>query len=203
MLYRFHGLTEEIEVKLLKFGTRKRLREVISVLEGFDLKASRLLGGKGTLRLLYFALKLAQCTKVGRDVCAGLLLVLLDKVFNDTVIEILATEVGITSSSQDFKDTVVDREKGNVECATSEVIDDDPGFRFGLLVKAVGDGSGRGFINDTEDLQAGNCSRVFCCLALSVVKVCSEVSRGILPTIEMEYAQAGTVTTACVTFFPR
>ena len=111
MLDRFHGLTEEIKVKLLKLGTRKRLREVISVFEGFDLKTSGLLGGKGALRLFYFPLELAQCTKVGRDVCAGLLLVLLDKVFNHTVIKILTTEVGITSSSQDLKDTVVDREK--------------------------------------------------------------------------------------------
>ncbi len=203
MLNRFHGLTEEIKVKLLKLGTGKRLREVISVLEGFDLKASRLLGGKGALRLFYFTLKLAQCTKVGRDVCASLLLVLLDKVFNKAVIEILTAEVGITSSSQDLKDTVVDREKRNVECATSEVIDNDPGFGIGLLVKAVGDGSGRGFIDDTEDLQAGDSSRVFCCLALGVVEVCSGVSRGIIPTIGMENAQAGTVTTACVTFFPR
>ena len=99
LLDRFHGLTEEIKVELLKLGTGKRLRKVISVLEGFDLKASRLLGGKGAFRLFYFALKLAQCTKVGRDVCAGLLLVLLDEVLNDAVIEILTTEVGITSSS--------------------------------------------------------------------------------------------------------
>jgi hypothetical protein len=111
--------------------------------------------------------------------------------------------VGITSSSQDFKDTVVDREKRNVECATSEIIDDDARFGLGLLVEAVGDGSGRGFIDDTEDLQAGDSPGVFCCLTLCVVEVCSGVSRGILPIIGMENAQAGTVTTACVTFFPR
>lgn len=149
--------------------------EVISVLEGFSLKASRLPGGKGALRLFYFALKLGQCTKVGRDVCGGLL-VLLGKAFNDAVIEILTTEVGIASSSQDLKDTAIDREKRNVECATSEVIDECPGFGLGLLVKAIGDSSGGGFIDDTEDLQAGDSSRVFCCLALGVVEVCSGVT---------------------------
>lgn len=196
MLDRFHRLTEEIKIKLLELSTRKRLREVISALEGFDLKASRLLGGKGALRFLYFALQLAQRTKVGRDVCAGLLLVLLDEVLNETVIEILTAEVGITGSSQNLEDTVIDGEKRNIECATSEVIDDDPGFGLGLLVKAVGDGSGRGFVDDTEDLQAGDSSRVFCCLALGVVEVCSGVSREIFPTVGMENAQAGTVTTA-------
>ena len=196
MLDRFHGLTEKIKIKLLKLSTRKRLREVISVFEGFDLEASRLLGGKGALCLLYFALQLAQRTKVGRDVCAGLLLVLLDEVLNEAVIEILTAKVGITGSSQDLEDTVVDGEKRDVECATSEVIDDDPGFGLGLLVQAVGNGSGRGFVDDTEDLKAGNGSRVFCCLALGIVEVCNKVSRGISPTIVMENAQAGTVTTA-------
>jgi hypothetical protein len=56
LLDRLHGLTEEIEIELLKFGAGKRLGEVISILEGFNFKARRLLGGKGTLRLLYFAL---------------------------------------------------------------------------------------------------------------------------------------------------
>ena len=111
--------------------------------------------------------------------------------------------MGITGSSQDLKDTVVDRKKRNVECATSEVIDDDSGLGAGLLVKAVGDGSGCGFIDNTEDLQAGDSSCVFCCLALGVVEVCSGVSRGILSTNGMKSAQAGTVTTACVTFLPR
>ncbi len=180
MLYRFHGLTEEIKVKLLKLGTCKRLREVISVLEGFDLETRGLLGRKGTLRLFHFALELAQCAKIGRNVCPSLLFVLLDKVFNDAVIKVFTTEVGITGSSQHLKDAIIDREKRNVECATPKVIDDDPGFRLGLFVKAVGDGSGCGFIDDTENLKASDSSSVFRCLALSVVEVCSRVSGGIL-----------------------
>jgi hypothetical protein len=91
--------------------------------------------------------------------------------------------VGITSSSQDLENTVVDREKRDVECATSEIIDDDPGLRLGLLVKTVGDGSGGGLIDNAKDLKASDGSSVFCCLALSVVEVCSRVSRGILKTI--------------------
>ena len=79
--------------------------------------------------------------------------------------------MGITGSSQDLKDTVVDGEKRNVECTTSEVVDNDPGFRLGLLVKTVGDGGGGGLIDDAENLQAGDSSSVFCCLALSVVEV--------------------------------
>ena len=115
-------------------------------------------------------LQLAQCVKIARDVCASLL-VLLDRIFNDTVIKVFTTKVGIASSSQDLKDTVVNGEKRNVEFTTSEVVDDHPGFRLGPLVKTVGDGSGGGFIEDTEDLQAGDSSSVVCRLALSVIEV--------------------------------
>jgi hypothetical protein len=99
-----------------------------------------LLGRKGTLRLFYFALQLAQCAEIGRA---------------------------------------------------------------SVLVKTVGDDGGGGFIDDTEDLEAGDSSSVFCCLALSVVEVWGGVSREILPICRIETSQAGTVTTACVTFFPR
>ena len=99
---------------------------------------------------------------IARDVCACLLLVLLDKLFNDTVIKVFTTKMGITGSSQDLKDTVVDGEKRNVECTTSEVVDNVPGFRLRLLVKTVGDGGDGGFIDDTEDLQASDSSSIFC-----------------------------------------
>jgi len=175
-----HGLTEEIKVKFLELGTGKCLGEVISVLEGLDLKTGRLLRGKGTFRLFYLALELAQRTKVSRHICASFLLVLLDKVFNDAVVKVLATEMGITSSSQDLKDTLVNREKRNVECAASKIIDDDSGFGLARFVKAVGDSSSGRFVNDTKDLQTGDGSSVFGCLALSVIEVCGGVSRWIL-----------------------
>ena len=39
--HRLHSLAEEIEIKLLKLGAGERLREVVSVLEGFDLEPGR------------------------------------------------------------------------------------------------------------------------------------------------------------------
>ena len=57
----------------------------------------------------------------------------------------------------------------------------------------------KGFIDDTEDLEASDSSSVFCCLALSVVEVWSGVSREILLICRIETSQTGTVTTACDT----
>jgi hypothetical protein len=168
---RFHGLPEEIEIELLKLGAGKRLRKVISVLERLDFETRGLLGGKSTLGLFYFALELAQRTKVGRDVGASFLLVLLDEVFDDAVIKVLTTQVGITSGSQDLEDTIVDREERDIESTTTEVIDDDAGLRLGFFVEAIRDGSGRRFVNDTKDLQPSDDTSVFGRLALSVVEV--------------------------------
>jgi NAD-specific glutamate dehydrogenase len=110
--------------------------------------------------------------------------------------------VGITGSSQDLKDAIVDREERNIKGATSKIIDDDPGLLLGFFVKAIGDGGGGRFVDDTKDLQAGDGSSVFGCLALSVVEVW-DVSIEIPQSKLGGNAHAGTVTTAWVTFFPR
>lgn len=49
-----------------------------------------------------------------------------------------------------------------------------------LLVEAVGDSSGSRLVDDTDDVQTGNCSRVLGCLALSVVEVGGHRDDGVL-----------------------
>ena len=79
--------------------------------------------------------------------------------------------MSVTSSCQDLEDTVVDRQKGNIESSTSKIVDDDLLFST-LLVKTVGDGGGGRLVNDTENLKTGDCSGILGCLTLSVVEVC-------------------------------
>jgi len=44
-----------------------------------------------------------------------LALELLDEVVNETVVEILASQVGVTSSGLDLKDSVLDSEEGDIK----------------------------------------------------------------------------------------
>ena len=60
----FHCLAEEVQVELLKLGTGKRLREIVTVLERLDLDASALLGTERALGLLDFAFQFTEGTKV-------------------------------------------------------------------------------------------------------------------------------------------
>jgi hypothetical protein len=165
-----HGLPEELHVEFFELGTGKGLREVVAVLERLDFDLSGLLTGEGTLGLLDLTLQLAHSPKVLGDVGTGLLLVALDKVIDDTVVEILTTKVSVTSGGQDLEDTIINRKEGNIEGSTTEIVDDDLGLAL-AFVETVGDGSGSRFVDDTKNLEAGNGSGILSGLTLSVVEV--------------------------------
>ena len=160
------------------------------------------MAGESALSLLDFTLELAHGAEVAANVGTSLLLVELDEVVNDTVIEILTTQVSVTSGGQDLKDTVVDGEEGDIEGTTTEIVDDDLRLAA-LLVETVRNGGGRGLVDDTEDLETGDRTGVLGRLALRVVEVCKTSQQEYKREGEEYNAQAGTVTTAWVTFSPR
>ena len=98
-----------------------------------------------------------------------LALELLDEVVGETVVEVLTTKMGVTSSSQDFEDTIVDRQEGHIEGSSSEIVDNDLAFTLRLLVETVGDGGGGGLVDDTEDVETGNDTGVLGGLSLVVL----------------------------------
>ena len=154
---RFHSLLEQVHVQLLEFGPGQRLREVISVLEGFNFNPSGLLRGQSPLGLLNLPLQFAHSPEVTGNVSTGLLLVKFDEVVNDTVVEVLSPKVGITSGSQDLKHTVIDGEQGDIKGSTTEIVDDY--LRFATpLVETVGDGGSGRLVDDTKDVETGDSS---------------------------------------------
>src|SRR5207245_2260272 len=86
------------------------------------------------------------------------------------VINIVATEVGVTVGGDYFEDAVVQLQNGNIEGATAEVVNgDNPVF---LLIQAVGKRRRSGFVHKSENLEPGDASGVLGRLALRVVEVC-------------------------------
>ena len=120
-----HGLAEKIDVDFLELGAGKGLGEVIAILEGLDFDAGRLLAGESTLGLLDFTLELSESAEVLGNVGTGLLLVQLDEVLHDALIEIFTTKMSVTSGSQNLENAVVDREEGDIESSTTEIVDND------------------------------------------------------------------------------
>jgi len=72
----------------------------------------------------------------------------LDKVIDNSVVEIFSSKVSVTGSRKNLEDTVVDREKRDIECSSSEIVDNDGTFTSGL-VESVSDSGGGRFVDDT------------------------------------------------------
>jgi len=128
------------------------------------------LTGEGPLGLLDLTLQFTESAKVLADISASFFLVALDEVVNDAVIKIFTTKMGVTSSSQNLEDTIVNGKERDIKGSTTKIIDNNLRFAA-FLVKAVGDSGGSRLVDDAEDSKTGNGSGVLGCLTLSVVEI--------------------------------
>ena len=90
---------------------------------------------------------------------------------DETVVEILTTQVSVTGSRLDLEDTLLDGEERDIEGTTTEIEDEDVALTLNLLVETVGNGSGGRLVDDTEDVEASNETGVLGSLTLRVVEV--------------------------------
>jgi len=72
---------------------------------------------------------------------------------SNSLIEILSSEMGISSSSNDFENSVVDSEEGYIEGTTTEIEDNNVLFSL-FLVHTVGNSGGGRLVNDTENFHS-------------------------------------------------
>ena len=100
---------------------------------------------------------------------------LLDEMIDHPIVEVLTAQVGVSSCGLHLKDAILNGQDGNIKGSTTEVKDEDIIFlscaTCVLLVKAVGDGCGGGFVDDPEDVEASDDTSIFCGLALRIVEV--------------------------------
>ena len=91
---------------------------------------------------------------VGREVLLVLVLELLDKVVDETIVEVLTTKVSVTSSGLDFEDTHFNGQKGHMESSSSKIEDKHVMLAMDILVETISNGSSSGFVDDMQDVQA-------------------------------------------------
>ncbi len=94
---------------------------------------------------------------------------LLGEVVDDPLIPVVATKVGVAIGGEHFEDAIADIEDRHVEGAAAEVEDRD--LLVLLLVHAVGEGRGGGFVDDALDLETRDLASVLGRLTLSVIEV--------------------------------
>jgi hypothetical protein len=96
---------------------------------------------------------------------------LLYEVVDETVIEILTTQVGVTSSRLDFEDTLLNSQKRDIEGSSTKIEDQNVALAFNLLVKTVCNGSRGRLVDNSENIETSNKTSVLCGLTLRVGEI--------------------------------
>ena len=180
------GAVEQVLGEVLELRARQRLGQrhgaVLGQREVGQVEARARRRRELLLRLLGGLLETLQGDLVARDVDAGLVLELLDQVLDDTLVPVVAAEAVVTGGRAhlDRREVVVlaHFEQRDVERSATEVEDEDELVLL-ALVEAVRQSSGRGLVDDAEDVEARDLAGLFGGLALGVVEVGGDGDDGI------------------------
>jgi hypothetical protein len=107
------------------------------------------------------------------------------EVVDQTVVKVLTTQVGVSSSRLNLEDTLLDSQEGDIESTTTQVEDENVALTLGLLVETVGDGRSGGLVDDTEDVETSNQTSILGSLTLRVVEVCGDGDNGVVLVYEV------------------
>jgi hypothetical protein len=106
---------------------------------------------------------------------------LLLEVVKEVSVEVLTTQVGVSSSSLDGENTTLDVQKRDIESTTTKIVDEDVPLLVRLSgTETVGDSGGGGLVDDTENVEASNGTGVLGGLTLVVVEVGGDGDDGLL-----------------------
>merc|ERR1719341_563840 len=172
LLDRLQGALEQVRAELLKPGPGDRGVEVNALEQGVDLNAGLGRGRQGPLGSLASSPQPPKSSLVPLDVLLVLTLELVDEVVDHPVVEVLSSKMGVTSGRLDLKDALLDGQDGHIKGATSEIEDENVALSGSfLLVQTIGNGGSSGLVDDTENVEASDDTRVLGGLPLGVIEV--------------------------------
>ena len=91
--------------------------------------------------------------------------------FQERVVKVLPTQVGVTRGGLDSENTTSYVEEGDIESASSKIEDENITLCLRLRIEAVSNGGGCGFVDDAENLKTSDCAGVFGSQTLGVVEI--------------------------------
>lgn len=115
---------------------------------------------KRPLRALARTPQPPEGTCIIRDIVFGPFLEFTLEVRKQVVVEVFTAKMSIARGGLNGEDTASNIKQRDIESTTAEIEDKDVLLRFRLLVETVSDGSGGGFVNDTEDVKTSNSTSI-------------------------------------------
>ncbi|CAL1184352.1 unnamed protein product [Candida parapsilosis] len=101
------------------------------------------------------------------------------EVFQQVGVEILTTQVSITSSGFNGENTTSNVQQGNIKSTTTQIENQNMSFLFGFTsTQTIGNGSSSWFIDNSQNVQTSNGTSILGSLSLSVIKVSWDSDNG-------------------------
>uniref|UniRef100_A0A6N2NCI3 Uncharacterized protein n=1 Tax=Salix viminalis TaxID=40686 RepID=A0A6N2NCI3_SALVM len=123
-----------------------------------------------------------ESSRISTDILLVFPLEFLNKVVHHSVVKILTSKMGISSSGFHLKDTLLDGKKRYIKSTTTQIKNQHillPNTCC-LLVKTISNGSSSGLVDNTHNIQPSNNSSVLCGLSLRVIEVSRDSNHGVL-----------------------
>eukprot|EP00438_Fugacium_kawagutii_P036332 Skav220744 [mRNA] locus=scaffold2753:403536:404242:+ [translate_table: standard] len=126
LLYGPHGIAEVVHAQLLKACPGQTAGIINALIQGIDFDGCLCGRGQSSLGTLTLSAQASDGALVASHVLATILsLEVLDAKIDHPVVEVLTTQVGVTSSGLHFEDSVLNGQQRHVESSATHVVDED------------------------------------------------------------------------------
>jgi hypothetical protein len=176
-----HASLEETERQLVEDSSSKGGRKSLTGSDkGIDLNVALISVRDGTLGSLASTTQTLHGANGSLDGSGGSLSVLLLDLRNAPVdqarVEVLSSEVSITTGGLDSEHTTLHGEHRHIEGTTTKIEDHDIGLIVGRTisigrVESVGKGGSSGLVDDTNNVKSGNTASILGSLSLLIIEM--------------------------------
>jgi hypothetical protein len=99
---------------------------------------------------------------VSQQVLLEFVLEFLHKVVYKAVAKVFTTKVGVTGGSLNLKDALLNSQEGHIKGSSTQIKNQYIPLSQDFLVQSVCNGSGSRLIDDTQNVETGNCASILC-----------------------------------------
>src|SRR5271154_5997583 len=174
-----HGGTEQILTQFLESSTGDAGVEVDTLEERVDFDGCLSRGRESAFCAFAGGTETSESASIGGEILLVLAFEFLDKMVNETVIKILASQMGISGSRFNLENSLLNSQERHIKGSTTEIKDENVLFALCFLVETVGDGGSGRFVDDTKDIKPCNQTGVLGGLSLRVVEISGDCDDGV------------------------